>query len=183
LKCEKCGSDINEMSNSCSNCGFAPQMVTVELYAGFWKRFIARLLDSIVLVIPLFIVFIIFAVLINGTAMLLFFGDNTMDANPALDIMFTIVGLIPILLIFILELLYFAVFESSSWQATPGKKIIGVKVTDLQGERITLGKAILRNVGRIASSVLYIGYIIIGFTQKKQGLHDMIAGTLVVNAD
>jgi uncharacterized RDD family membrane protein YckC len=80
-------------------------------------------------------------------------------------------------------LLYFAVFESSSWQATPGKKIIGVKVTDLQGERITLGKAILRNVGRIASSVLYIGYIIIGFTQKKQGLHDMIAGTLVVNAD
>ena len=171
------------MSNSCSNCGFAPQMVTVELYAGFWKRFIAYLLDSIILAIPLFIVSIIFAVLINGIAMSLFFGDSSMGSNPALDIMFVIVGLIPSVLIFILCLLYFAVFESSSWQATPGKKIIGIKVVDIQGERIALGKALLRNVGRIASSILCIGYIIIGFTQKKQGLHDMIAGTLVVNAD
>ncbi|TGC06664.1 hypothetical protein CUN85_12740 [Methanolobus halotolerans] len=78
--------------------------------------------------------------------------------------------------------LYFAIMESSSYQATFGKQLIGMKVTDLAGNRISFWKATLRHFAKILSSVVfYLGYLMIGFTEKKQGLHDMIAGCLVVN--
>ena len=87
------------------------------------------------------------------------------------------------LLIFIVQVVYFAGFESSRMQATPGKKVVGIKVTDLQGSRLSFGKAFLRNAGRIASSILFIGYIMINYTEKQQGLHDIIAGSLVIDAN
>jgi uncharacterized RDD family membrane protein YckC len=71
--------------------------------------------------------------------------------------------------------------ESSVKQATLGKLAIGIIVTDLQGSRITFGRATGRYFGKILSSlILSIGYIMAGFTEKKQALHDMIAGCLVV---
>jgi uncharacterized RDD family membrane protein YckC len=77
--------------------------------------------------------------------------------------------------------LYFALMESSNKQATLGKMLIGIKVTDLDGNRITFGKATARHFSKIISGViLAVGYIMAGFTQRKQALHDIIAGTLVV---
>ena len=76
--------------------------------------------------------------------------------------------------------IYEAAMESSSRQATLGKMAVGLKVTDEQGQRISFGRATGRYFSKIISSmILFIGYIMVGFTARKQGLHDMIAGTLV----
>jgi len=78
--------------------------------------------------------------------------------------------------------LYFAMMESSSTQGTLGKMALGIKVTDLNGGQIGFGKATGRYFGKIISAlILLIGYIMVAFTEKKQGLHDMMAGCLVVN--
>lgn len=77
--------------------------------------------------------------------------------------------------------LYYAIMESSSKQGTLGKMATGLKVTDLNGNRISFGRASGRYFGRILSGIILdIGFLMIAFTQKKQGLHDMIAETLVV---
>lgn len=78
--------------------------------------------------------------------------------------------------------IYFAVMESSSVQGTLGKMALGIKVTDLEGNQVGFGKATGRFFGTIISAlILLIGFIMVAFTQKKQGLHDMMAGCLVVN--
>ncbi len=77
--------------------------------------------------------------------------------------------------------LYESLMESSSYQATLGKMIFGMKVTDLYGNRISFGRATGRHFAKIISAViLFVGFIMVGFTDRKQGLHDMIAGTLVL---
>ena len=82
----------------------------------------------------------------------------------------------------ILGWLYSALFESSPQQATLGKMALGIKVTDLHGNPISFGKATGRHFGKIISGlILFIGFIMVAFTERKQGLHDMMAGCLVVN--
>jgi uncharacterized RDD family membrane protein YckC len=79
--------------------------------------------------------------------------------------------------------LYAALLESSSHQATLGKMALGLKVTDLEGRRISFVRATGRHFAKILSGmVLFIGFIMVGFTRRKQGLHDMVAGTLVIRA-
>lgn len=81
----------------------------------------------------------------------------------------------------IINWLYFALMESSSSQATLGKMALGIKVTTLDGERIGFGRATGRVFSKYLSAIiLLIGYFMAAFTQKKQALHDIIAGTLVV---
>ena len=76
---------------------------------------------------------------------------------------------------------YFELMESSEQQGTFGKVVMGLQVTDLEGHRITLKKATIRYAAKFLSSVLLmIGYLMVAFTARKQGLHDKIAGTLVV---
>ena len=70
--------------------------------------------------------------------------------------------------------------ESSGWQATPGKKLLSLVVTDMEGARIGFGKANVRFWSKIVSGFFMIGYIMVAFTERSQGLHDMIAGTLVL---
>jgi uncharacterized RDD family membrane protein YckC len=71
--------------------------------------------------------------------------------------------------------------ESSAWQATLGKKILGLKVTDLSGNRITFARASGRFFGKILSGmILGIGFLMAGFTARKQALHDILAGCLVL---
>ena len=78
--------------------------------------------------------------------------------------------------------LYFALMESSGKGATLGKMALGIKVTDLNGNGISFGTATGRFFGKMISGViLYIGFIMAGFTEKKQALHDIMAGCLVVN--
>ncbi|WP_259082504.1 RDD family protein [Caldanaerobacter subterraneus] len=91
-----------------------------------------------------------------------------------LDIFLSILGIV-------ISWLYFTILESSELQATIGKRIMKTKVVDMNGNRISFGKANIRYWSKLISAVvLLIGYIMIAFTPKKQGLHDMIAGTLVI---
>ena len=127
-------------------------------YAGFWRRFVAYLIDSILLSVVTFL-------------LLLLLGAIADDAGAVIAYIIATVG----------WFLYFAYFESSANQATVGKTALGIQVTDVNGARLSFGKALGRNLAKILSAlILYIGFIMAAFTAKKQALHDMIAGTLVV---
>ena len=79
---------------------------------------------------------------------------------------------------------YFAGMESSSYQATPGKQAMGIIVTDLDGNRVSFARATGRHFAEFLSMItFFIGYLMIIFTKKKQGLHDMIANCLVINRE
>ena len=76
---------------------------------------------------------------------------------------------------------YFVFSESSRWQSTIGKKLLGIKVIDFEGKRISFGKAFLRLLGKwISGQTLLIGYLMAFFTKNKQALHDLLAGTFVL---
>jgi uncharacterized RDD family membrane protein YckC len=91
-----------------------------------------------------------------------------------------ILAFLPLTITFLASF-YFAVMESSPLQGTVGKKVLGLYVSDIDGRRLTLGRAIGRTLAKFLSSMtLGIGYIMCGFTRKKQALHDMIAGCLVL---
>jgi len=90
-------------------------------------------------------------------------------------------GSLGLVVIIVAEWLYFALLESSSWQATPGKKALGLAVVNADGTRLTFGRASVRYLAKIVSSLtLCIGYMMAGWTAQKRALHDMIAETLVV---
>lgn len=75
----------------------------------------------------------------------------------------------------VINILYFTLMEASKYQATIGKLALGLKVTDMGGKKLDFTKALIRQVGKIVSGIiLLIGYIMAGFTEKKQALHDMI---------
>ncbi|MGH9775685.1 MAG: RDD family protein [Candidatus Acidiferrales bacterium] len=144
-------------------------MAPVSPYAGFWLRFVAYIIDGLALgvvggIIGVFVGIGLGASMANG-------DPSAMIAALGPIYLFAIVG----------GWLYFALCESSSWQATLGKKAMGLTVTDMNGRRISFGKATGRFFGKIISGmILYIGFIMAGFTEKKQALHDMLAGTLVM---
>jgi uncharacterized RDD family membrane protein YckC len=152
------------------------------IYAGFWLRFVAYIIDGfisslvfLILLVPLFILTGAGAALGRITS-----GEDISDnAAVFLGIGF-IAGFVGI--IFAVSWLYHAVAESSSWQATPGKKLLNLKVTDMEGQAISFGRASGRFFAKIITGLipLGIGYILAGFTEKKQALHDMIAGCLVL---
>jgi uncharacterized RDD family membrane protein YckC len=82
---------------------------------------------------------------------------------------------------FVLRWLYFALMESSQYQATIGKLALGIIVTNMQGQRIGFGQATGRYFGKfISAMMLMIGFMMAGWTEKKQALHDMLAGCLVI---
>jgi len=82
----------------------------------------------------------------------------------------------------ILAWLYFGLCESSAWQGTVGKLALGIRVTDMDGKRISFMRATGRYFGKIVSAfILCIGFLMVAWTQRKQGLHDLLAQTLVLN--
>lgn len=81
---------------------------------------------------------------------------------------------------FAIAWLYNSGLEASPWQATVGKKLLGIQVVDLQGGRVGFWRASARFFAKLFSALMFIGFIIIDFTPKKQGLHDIVAGCLVV---
>lgn len=121
-------------------------------YAGFWRRFAAFLIDGIILGII--------------SAILIFIFDQNLT---------TLAGVI-------IGWLYYALQESSERQATLGKTVLGIYVTDTEGRRISFLRATGRHFAKILSGlILLIGYIMAAFTARKQALHDMIASTLVLH--
>ena len=138
------------------------------VYAGFWLRFVAIFIDGLILSPLLFIYVGIYITDMSAT-------DPTM--KMALGGVLFLVWL----MIVIGQWLYFAMQESSRAQATLGKRLMGIQVTDRQGGRIGFGRATGRYFGKIISfCTLYIGFMLAGWTQRKQALHDMLADTLVV---
>lgn len=122
-------------------------------YGGFFKRLVAAIIDGIILAIVGFIVGLV------------------LD-NMALENLISIV----------IGFLYFALQESSPRQATLGKQVMGIYVTDMNGNRISMVQATIRYFAKYLSAlILFIGFIMAAFTEKKQGLHDIIAKTLVLS--
>lgn len=143
-------------------------------YAGFWIRVVAYLIDAILLGI---VVYVLQSV--TGINMGANYSASMGDLAAAGGT--TESSLLGTLISVIIYLGYFAGLESSNWQATVGKKAMGLIVVDTAGNRISLPRAIGRFFAKILSgAILLIGYIMVGFTEKKQGLHDMLASTLVV---
>lgn len=148
-------------------------------YGGFWKRLAAYILDWIILTIISIIILVIFSASFGA-----FFGSElgveTFEEGREAGLLGLMLG--ADVLTFVISWLYYAGMESSSKQATFGKLALGMKVTRLNGERISFLRASARFFSKILSLLLFlIGFIMIAFTEKKQGLHDMIAGVVVVN--
>jgi len=209
MYCSKCGGMVPEGASFCRACGqpiaggsspvagvpaAAPSpavgmpQYTASIsqpqvfYAGFWLRFVAYLIDGIIIGIPCVVVFAILAVATGASAALtnIHPGEEPPQALIALlgaGFIFSI-----ILVAVIGGWLYYGMLESSPWQATLGKRALGLYVTDMEGRRISFGRASGRFFGKFVTGLipLAIGYIMAGFTAKKQALHDMIAGCLVL---
>ncbi|HET8924168.1 MAG TPA: RDD family protein [Candidatus Acidoferrum sp.] len=150
-------------------------------YAGFWLRLLAYLIDSAVIGIG-FVVIVIPLIFLTGIGDLLsrFHPDEDMN-DVGLFFIFGVLFLAATASL-VLTWLYHALMESSEWQATLGKKFLGLAVTDMAGQRVSFGRATGRHFAKIITNMvpLLIGYLMAAFTQKRQALHDMIAGCLVL---
>ena len=136
-------------------------------YAGYWRRFTAFVIDA-----TLFsVVQTVISVAVIGGVM------TTMPGEEA-----AVVAVIAInLAMFTVMWLYFALMESSSLQGTLVKMMVGVVVTDVNGDRISFGRASGRYFAKgVSAVILMIGYVMAAFTERKQALHDIIAGCLVI---
>ena len=186
-RCPECATEVRPGATTCGNCGyplaFAPTAqissaspytsqlpdntqyfgaaVAPVVYAGFWRRFAAAFIDGIIFFVVLFVCDFVLGQIV-GTSTTAFATLST-----ALSI-----GL---------GVAYYVGQESSTQQATIGKRALGIIVTDMHGNRISTGRATGRYFGKILSGlILLIGYLMAAFTEKKQALHDKMAGTLVV---
>jgi uncharacterized RDD family membrane protein YckC len=213
--CSKCGANVEAGKAFCGACGqpvagfsvgqqtavpapgipsayLPPAVPTWQVpvaqagiaYAGFWLRLVAAIIDGFVLSIPLAPIFIL---------MFLSTFRNLQELQNMQEpmAMWAILGPKIVLVLVISAIaswLYWGLCESSSWQATLGKKVLGLIVTDLEGRRISFGRASGRFwTGRGVSSIPYLGgtyfmvdCICVGFTAKKQAVHDIVAGCLVL---
>jgi uncharacterized RDD family membrane protein YckC len=149
-----------------------PQIAPTH-YAGFWIRFVAAFIDGIIVGVANAIISAIF-----GISRVMPSANADPLANLSIIMASAGKGLI---VGAVISFLYAAFLESSEKQATLGKMIVGIKVTDSNLQRISFGQAAARHFSKyISGLILCIGYIMAGFTDKKRALHDMIAGTLVV---
>ncbi|MFL1674393.1 RDD family protein [Paenibacillus thiaminolyticus] len=154
------------------------------MHAGFWKRFFANLIDSIIIFILARLIVLIIALLITSLMFETIFISliNTFEHRTA-EILFGILSLtiawggsLSVLW------LYYAIMESSRFKGTLGKLALGIAVVDERFEKVSFGRASARYWSKCVSVVtLYIGFLMAGFTEKKQALHDKIANTYVVN--
>jgi uncharacterized RDD family membrane protein YckC len=184
MYCRKCGAQQLESARYCNSCGVdllevnaAPNGAATARYldyAGFWRRFGAYIIDTVILnALSLGIGAV--------TGLGISAADNATDIET-FKYFFSSYFLIYFALSTVATMLYWGLFESSPLQATPGKMVLGIKVTDIDRNRISFWRAVGRYFSKILSGlILGIGYLMIAFTEKKQGLHDIMAGTLVVN--
>ena len=170
MHCTHCGTPNAVATRFCVSCGspftVVPVVFSTVRYAGFWLRFWAYSIDLLILAaLPILLSVIIAPLFFTGPLALVGLG----------------------LAIFILPVLategwvYYALMETSSYQATFGKRVLGLKVTGMNGERVSFGAATIRYFAKILSHLmLNFGFIMAAFTEKKQALHDIIASCLVI---
>lgn len=157
----------DHMSNSLPTHADAP-----DLYAGFWKRAIAHVVDNLILLAVTFLLALTVWAVINVLP------DTTVSAPP---------GQLAIMAFLALNVVYKPLFEGSRMQATPGKRITGIRVSEMDGGRLSRLSAIKRHAGRLinisSAFLLYFGYWMAGVTRRKQAANDYISDTLVINRD
>ncbi len=156
-------------------------------YAGFGQRLVALIIDGIIVGIAQSFVIapILISVGLGAASEIDSDSFDSMDSGQAMGFASAMMGagLMIQLVSWAISGVYFVLMESSAKQATIGKMAMKLKVTDMNGNRITPTMAIIRFVGRIVSGmILLIGYIMAAFTEKKQALHDIIASTLVLKS-
>ncbi len=144
------------------------------IYAGFWVRFVAWFIDAIIIGICVSVIHKLLDTSIYTHFQTIHY--------PSYDYLYSSPEA---MLLSIISLgfcwIYTAGFKSSHWQATPGMRLLSLKITDYSNERISFGRATVRYCASwVSASIFMIGYIMIAFTPRKQGLHDYIADTLVV---
>ncbi len=134
------------------------------VYGGFLRRWVALIVDAIILYLPLMVVAAVMGAVLGPA----------MEGNSAAGLLY--------LMWLLCVPCYYAFLESSSWQATLGKRLLGIKVVDLEGQRISFGRALGRwFAASLSYLTLYIGFLLAALTDRKQALHDFIASTLVVD--
>lgn len=148
------------------------------VYAGFWKRFAAYAIDSVVVGIAGVVVQMVVAAVMFG-------GMAALSSNPS-EMFSTGAGILGVLLLYLAPLAlgaaYYGFFHASANQASLGKMAVGIKVTDGSGGHISFWRGFARYFALIVSSIpLGIGLIMAGFTDRKRALHDMMCTTLVVD--
>jgi uncharacterized RDD family membrane protein YckC len=203
--CSKCGAVLAGDAAFCQTCGnpvaraavvAAPYgavsphagvgaivYATNVSYAGFWLRFVAVLIDGVIISAGMLLLLVPLFFLMGGAVFLNSIArDFEGRPDPA-----QIGALISVLALFggvalIGQWLYYAYLESGEKQATWGKQALGIYVTDLSGNRITFARASGRFFAKMITGMipLAIGYIMAGFTERRQALHDMIASCLVL---
>ena len=147
--------------------------------AGFLRRWAALFLDQLILSSAFYAVMLV-VVLLTGTAAAFTGLDLPGAKQPPLWLV--LVYLAMALLYYVAAGFYYARMESSRHQATVGKLALGIKVVDMHGARLSFGHALGRWFAAALSYLtLYIGFLMAAFTQNKQALHDLVAGTLVVD--
>lgn len=177
MHCPNCGKRVAPEAHFCLDCGFQLRMGVVQTtdkkdydiktefeYAGFWQRFVAYIIDYVFLfIVGLILVFVL---------------DIAIRHPDYSDSSFNFYDLIPALIV---TWIYYSLMESSAAQATLGKQALKLIVVDVNGKRISFGKATGRFWGKILSTfILLIGFFMIALTKKKQGLHDILSGCLVI---
>jgi len=181
--CNRCGLASNDDAHFCQRCGAAlttppsPAVpsphVAILHYAGFWIRVVAAVIDFLLMFAALFPIRLLFGSLVTAIGM-----NSQMPVHETLLVRRWVRIAIGVLLAFA----YRAGMESSAFQATLGKLAVRLRVTDLEGKRISFGRAAGRYFAKFLSMLaLGLGYVMVGFDEEKQGLHDRIAGTLVLH--
>ena len=195
MYCSKCGALMASGAVFCSACGQSFSTATTVArpeysqvvaarprveYGGFWLRLLAYLIDGAVIMLGIIFV---------GVPLIFLTGFDSFlsQIHPEEDFNDTgfwlIMGAIFLFVSASLALtwLYHALMESSEWQATVGKKVLDLVVTDMAGRRVSFWRATGRHFAKTVSLVIYpFGHILAGFTAQKQTLHDMIAGCLIL---
>ena len=166
MYCTKCGIETPNDAKFCSGCGQLIESSTIggNKYGGFWIRFTASAIDGVILLVPTLLVSFLYRA-----------------TNPADNQFSGLYEFVDFLMTLSIWWVYTAVLHSSIWQATLGKKLLGLKVVDYAGNRISFARATGRYFASFLSAILLgIGFILIAFTKRKQALHDKLASTLVV---
>ena len=206
MHCSSCGAATADGSAFCGSCGrpiigysvaqasttappvgAAPEVAAAatRTYAGFWLRFVASVIDGLIVSAAVIVVAAI-AIGFLGTEGIREALDQTgrgmNQPNPVFPWGLVVAILVLMIVSLLAQWLYFAGMESSQYQGTLGKMALGLVVTDMNGQPISFARASGRFFSKLITGLVpfAIGYIMAGFTEKKQALHDMIASCLVL---
>ncbi len=186
--CQWCGADIGSVPAGSVVSSDDDEGPDIGVYAGLGRRFIAFVVD-IIIILLFDLVAIAVLGLTRGIQNAYFYFvqhvpvEQLTPEGTTAALAGTILAAYGIVLI-IIPWLYFAGFESSRSQATPGKLLMHIVVTDMTGNKPTFARVTLRHFAKFLSAIIiFIGFLMIGLTKKRQGLHDRIANCLVLLQD